>query len=814
MRSRNRLGWLAALCLFTTLGALPKSASAVPSLRFQTDLRGDMVLFGNTLGFDCRTGMPDPKVGTVNRGMCTTAFPMPAYVEDSSSDVFWRSEDNGQVSARSDISLSQARSAAILQLPPGATVAYARIYWSSTVFEDMTNVSSIVIDRPGGGAFTQTINAQPVDIQAADRSFQATADITELVQAHGAGIYRVAGSSGFPKSQMTDHYDDNNYAAWAVVVFYKRDTDPVRNLSVYDGLTFVSPTNNSGMTLRGFSVPAQNAGESKLAVVGYEGDPDQPGDSLILKGTIPLSDGQPGGSGNFFNSSRTNLGQNFSILGDLPEFTGEQGSMSGIDLDVIDLTPHLVAGDTQAQLDMITGTTIGSDLYFVGAIATSIASRKPVIESHLTVPGSYVPLPGDTVEYTLTIKNSGDDTATEVFAEQTLPPGLTFVPGSLTVVSGTTQSSKTDMIGDDEFDYDGGTRTLRIRLGTGANAVMGGQLTTGNTVLIVKYLLRVADEAFGNVATQVFLRATPLSNTAIGATIYPSGNGTLPNHPTVISVRECMNNYDCTVTAPVCDVRLMPHRCTASCANDADCLGAPGGQDICGAAMRCAQCAPGKLAACTPDGLGSACLATGACGCATDADCGGRKCDTATGSCPKPSADLNPVISSDSDAIDAAVPVVIGVSVNNKGPAVAPTGTQLLIQVPAGGSLQDVSATGGWRCTLESNAVRCTYLRPIPAGQSSPEVKLTIVLSTPAAPGEAASLTVTATSSSTTANDPNPGDNMTSRTLDVGRLRVAGGGFGCNFLPDGRVASLWSVAAVVLAALATRRRRWTNRANA
>src|SRR5262249_22034867 len=156
------------------------------------------------------------------------------------------------------------------QLPNGATVAYARIYWSSTVVEDMSNNSSIIIDRPGSGGFTQTIAALSNDIQAALGAFQATADITDLVQTHGAGVYRRSGSNGFPKSTMVDHPTDNNYAAWTIVVIYKRDTDPVRNLAVYDGLTLISPNIPSILNLTGFAVPPGGSTDSKLAVIGYE----------------------------------------------------------------------------------------------------------------------------------------------------------------------------------------------------------------------------------------------------------------------------------------------------------------------------------------------------------------------------------------------------------------------------------------------------------------------------------------------------------------------------------------------------------------
>ncbi len=71
----SRRSWLpvSLAAAATLMGALllPASAPAAPKLRFQIDQKGDMILFGNTLGQDCRPGVPAPTVGTV--GSCGDA---------------------------------------------------------------------------------------------------------------------------------------------------------------------------------------------------------------------------------------------------------------------------------------------------------------------------------------------------------------------------------------------------------------------------------------------------------------------------------------------------------------------------------------------------------------------------------------------------------------------------------------------------------------------------------------------------------------------------------------------------------------------
>lgn len=99
-RQRNRvLGWLLASVLLTISLSVAATASAAPKLRFQTDVKGDIVTIGNALGQECRTldtkgeTVPVPVVGTV--GACGDAITL----GDSAPDVLWRSEDN---SARAD----------------------------------------------------------------------------------------------------------------------------------------------------------------------------------------------------------------------------------------------------------------------------------------------------------------------------------------------------------------------------------------------------------------------------------------------------------------------------------------------------------------------------------------------------------------------------------------------------------------------------------------------------------------------------------------------------------------------------------------
>ena len=81
---------------------------------------------------------------------------------------------------------------------------------------------------------------------------------------------------------------------------------------------------------------------------------------------------------------------------------------------------------------------------------------------------------GDTLEYTVTAENRGGTPATATVITDSLPAGLTFVPGSLT-----TDAARTDAAADDTAEISGSTITARV--GAGATAVTGGSIPAGGS---------------------------------------------------------------------------------------------------------------------------------------------------------------------------------------------------------------------------------------------------------------------------------------------------------------------------------------------
>jgi hypothetical protein len=320
------------LSLLLVLGlGLGGRAWADPALRVQMDLHGDFALFGNTVAQDCarlNPAIPAPVVGTI--GTCSDG-------NNLAPDAYWRSDDpgTGQALADTGIAASDARSTAMLVLPQGASVIYARLYWGALSGASGPD-QSVRVQRPSNGLDTQISaddSARVDDGNTGHFWYQSTADVTSLVKAQGPGAYRIADIESI---NLVGLQDTGAVIAWFMVVFYQQDGQPSRNLAIFDGLDLVDRNiGSASASLSGFLVP--NAGfDAKLGVMAYEGESELNGDSLSFNGS-QLSDAQNPAT-NFFNASRTYLGNPVSNVGDLPQLTGGPRSLSNVDLDVVDVT--------------------------------------------------------------------------------------------------------------------------------------------------------------------------------------------------------------------------------------------------------------------------------------------------------------------------------------------------------------------------------------------------------------------------------------------------------------------------------------------
>jgi uncharacterized repeat protein (TIGR01451 family) len=542
--------WPGTLALVAVL-SFSQVAGSAPQLRLQIEQKGDFVLLGNTLAQDCAAGLPPPVVGAV--GACGLA------VEDTAPDVYWRADEPAAGEAFADLSVDAdgARSTAVLQLPDGASVTHAYLYWAGTT---MIGDGAAVLARPG--AFEQTVAG--LFTFSSTNAYQTVGDVTSLVQQHGPGAYRVSGVKALP---LLDADSNARFAGWWMAVVYTLPTDPPRTITLFDGLDFVDAVQPQDVLLSGLSVPPA-FGQAKLGVVAFEGDGGLNGDQFFFNGAQMSGPLNP--ANNFFNGSRTFLGAPVSVAGDLPQLLGVPESMSGLDLDVVDITSTLVAGQTSAQVQ----ATSTGDTYHLAGLITSIPALRPDFTSSTKVAADLDGAPtlaGDMIEYTIVALNDGSDTSAGTTLSDPLPEGVTYVPGSLQITAGPGAGPVTDAPGDDACEYDPALRTVtcRIGAGAGAGAATGGTLAVGESVTVV-FQVTIDEGVTGVLSNQAIITAAGQQG-APPSDAVTDGNG--PERgapPTDTLVDGCATAEECAPPAPHCNTDLTPNTCV-ECLDDTHC---------------------------------------------------------------------------------------------------------------------------------------------------------------------------------------------------------------------------------------------------
>jgi len=288
---------------------------------------------------------------------------------DKAPDILWRAENN-TATANSMITVEQAQTAAVLTIPDGATVTDAFLFWSARNLTGVDN--AVMLQCLGGQALAVTAESS---LSGENNAYHAAKNVTQYVKDNGSCTYLV---SGVESIDFKGSGDATGHSAWWMVVLYSHPKEPHRQLVVYDGIDFIGNGAYTSSLVENLIVPNNFAtfSEAKVGVVGYDGNAGLSEDRFGLIGdnadpmdwmTWTLISDIGNNKNDFFNSSRSFLGTALSVEGDLPQLPGTPGSVSNLDMDVVDVTDFLKSGQTQLRF----GATAVEPV-FVGGIITSI----------------------------------------------------------------------------------------------------------------------------------------------------------------------------------------------------------------------------------------------------------------------------------------------------------------------------------------------------------------------------------------------------------------------------------------------------------
>jgi len=355
----------------------------------------------------------------------------------------------------------------------GCGVIYAELFWGGSINAGTVNQAkrdSVYFRTPVGGytglkADLLTNSAIPFG------GYYCYKDVTNLVRQGGTGTYWLA-------NQVAQTGATGLCGGWTLVVIYGDPTLPLRNLTIFRGISAINAANPQNIPISGFFTPPSPAAVNlKLGVFSLEGDRGTVGDSLKFNGNpgfgfLSVSDTK-NPIDNTFNSTINN---NTAEITRVPNFP----NTLGIDEDIFVLNNttynYLLNSATSATIRM----TSSGDVFAPFMISTAIDVFEPNIEitkEVLDINGGLVEL-GDTLKFDLKVVNKGNDPATNVILHDSLYGAMDYVPGSLKINTGANTGVKTDVAGDDqaEFALSGGVNFVKFRLGSGANSTTGGNM--------------------------------------------------------------------------------------------------------------------------------------------------------------------------------------------------------------------------------------------------------------------------------------------------------------------------------------------------
>ncbi len=472
---------LRVLFVFSLLVFNQVEAQIVSSFtaRYQNNQKGGIVFLSNVSvtcnsGTTCTTAKAEtPPSGSYSNGSFTMS-----YIDiDSDASTFMSSSDS-------------------LKLSNCSEILWAGLYWSGRINTSTTNYSSRsnIKVKVNSGSY-QTLTADnTLDVPTINGSswthpsYYCYKNITSLVTSAGIKArFTVA-------DLVTQTGSTNLWGGWSIVVVYKNIYESMRNLTVFDGFANVAIGNTLDIPISGFVTPPSGPVSFELGVIALDGDRDSNGDQLQFKGAssfVNVSDGLHN-STNFFNSS-------ISYLGALTPYRNPSyNNTLGYDASIFSPTNTSLnyIGNNATSATVRVSTT--SENILTRVITSAIDVYEPDLRANVRISdlnGGLVN-PGDILEYTLVGKNIGSDNSMLTYITDTLDPRTTYVPNSMSITYGPNLGAKTDATGDDQAEYNSANKTIKVRIGTGANATTGGEVVnsaTGADSTVIKFKVTVVD---------------------------------------------------------------------------------------------------------------------------------------------------------------------------------------------------------------------------------------------------------------------------------------------------------------------------------
>lgn len=529
------------------------------SIEYQVTQRGGIVYLSNsfigcgsnplTSGGTCQTAvnqMPPSSIGAYNNNNFPSGVPIDI---DGDPTTVMSSSDS-------------------LSLPACSEISFAGLYWMS--YSSILNPlnDSVAKFKFDNGVY-QIIKADTVSIVNFGPPntvlYSCFKNLTTEFQTAGINTrFTFADAKYIPNPGLT-----NDAGGWTVIIVYKNNFEKTRHLTVFDGwasITAALPILDVPVT--GFQTQSTGNFDVEFGMVTFDGDRGAIGDGAEIKGQgsatfTPLFDAIHDAN-NVFNSTISNNGVLTPFR--IPSLNNTLGHDASI-FRPNNSTFQYLANNTSS---LTVRVNTGGENYNIYAMSTVIDAFEPkgfISLSYRDVNGGAVNA-GDIIEYKIKTFNMGEDQSANTYVVDTINPKLNYIPNSTKITFGSNLGPKTDVLADDQVDYNAISKQLKIRIGAGANAFIGGLINaspTGADSTIITYSVTVSNNCIelhcdSVVRSEAFLYETGAISThtfvSSSSQSYPSlipGICSLNSNQTILVATASCLLPSAINTSPICE---------------------------------------------------------------------------------------------------------------------------------------------------------------------------------------------------------------------------------------------------------------------
>ncbi|MGE6589987.1 isopeptide-forming domain-containing fimbrial protein [Bacillus mycoides] len=388
-------------------------------------------------------------------------------------------------------------SKAYIPVPEDAEIEWAGLYWSSTRYEltQQQYVAPVKLTTPVGKSFqvspsnTYYGGGLLYGFGIDGTYFSNYADVTGFLNSSNSkgGSYTVA-NIPYPNTKLAYNSGYYSFAGWYMLVITKDKSKTRKAFTVYDGgLKRATGSGEKEFTVKNFVASKAGDLDPKVSVFAVQGDRYWQGDKLFVHTDNAWKEvtDKLNSTGNIFNSTISEYEEH--MRDKYPgTFAPDYKNNLGIDADLIRLPAGYIKPE-QKEIRLKAATS--GDDYVLNTLAFAVNATAPELVINKEVLNQKEKYePDDEVIYRLRVKNvEPNSTSADTKIEDVLDRHLQFIPGSVKIISGPNVGDQTDLVMDDQVDYDVKTRKLTIRIGEGANTTKGGIYTDKTPETIVEF---------------------------------------------------------------------------------------------------------------------------------------------------------------------------------------------------------------------------------------------------------------------------------------------------------------------------------------